>query len=305
MTSYPEFTLAAIQHPPVFFDRDASTEKACKLIEDAANLGATFAVFGETWLHGYPFFASESESPLFAQMSAAYLANGVEVPGPTTDKLCAAARKAGIDVAIGIVELDSKTRGTAYCTLLFIGKEGIILGKHRKLKPTRAERIMWGEGDASSLRVYERPYGKLSGMICWEHNMLLPGYTLISQGAQIHAAAWYGNAASRQIFLSQAFASQAAAYVIAAGNTWTLEDIPEPYRELGYPQPGDSVIIDPRGTVIAGPVQGETILTAKGSLEAVYAAKAATDTAGHYSRPDIFQLHVRQPLGDRVVFHNE
>jgi nitrilase len=305
MMTYSEFTLAAIQAAPVFFDRDASTEKACALIEQAAGKGATLAAFGETWLPGYPFFAGKMHSPLWAQAAAAYLENAVEIPSPTTDKLCEAARKAGIDVVIGIVERDTRTLGTAYCTLLFIGREGRILGRHRKLKPTTAERIMWGEGDAEGLRVHERPYARISGLNCWEHNMVLPGYALMAAGTQIHVGAWPGGAGTRQLFLSQAFASQGACYVIAAGGLGQTEHVPEEYRDLAGDWTGDSVIIDPWGNIIAGPVQGEAILTSQGSLETVYTAKAICDVAGHYSRPDILQLHVNRRSTDRVVIHDQ
>lgn len=307
------FRLAAIQAAPVAFDRDASTEKACGLIAEAGAMGATIAAFGETWLPGYPFFVFAQASPLTWRAMAEYLANAVDIPSPTTDKLCEAARIAGIDVVIGVVERDASTGGTVYCTLLFIGREGRILGRHRKLKPTFNERAAWGEGDGAGLRTYQRPYGRLSGLNCWEHNMMLPGYALAAQGTQIHVAAWPGREPRaappspaamwpRQLLLSRAFASQAACYVIAVGGVRRNSDTPERYKSLSsFEHTGDSFIIDPRGEVIAGPAQGETILIAEGSMEAVLAAKAATDIGGHYARPDILQLIVNRTPFPRVV----
>ncbi len=313
MQIYSKFKLAAIQAAPVFFDRKASTEKACRLIQEAGAQGASIAAFSETWLPGYPFFiwGSSTDAQLPWKAAAEYLANAVEIPSPTTDQLCEAARKANIDVVIGVVERDSRTHGTAYCTLLFLGNDGRILGRHRKLKPTHKERAVWGEGDGASLTVYERPYGRISGLNCWEHNMVLPGYVLMSQGTQIHIAAWPGSERkappapnpiwARQLLLSRAFASQAAAYVILAGGLLSAEDIPEAYQELASTHSGDSCIIDPRGEVIAGPAKGEAILIADASMEEIFAAKSACDVAGHYSRPDIFQLHVNQTPYHRVV----
>ena len=308
------FKLAAVQAAPVYFDREASTEKACTLIHEAGALGVDVAAFGETWLPGYPFWVwtSPFDEDLW-RASAAYLENAVEIPSPTTDRLCTAAKEAGVDVVIGIAERDGGTGGSVYCTLLFVGREGVILGRHRKLKPTHRERTMWGDGDAAGLRVYERPYGRISGLACWEHNMALPGYVLASEGTQIHVAAWPGaegpapprprSVWSRQLLLSRAFASHAGAYVILAAGLIDVDALPEPYRERGYANTGDSCIIDPRGEVIAGPAEGETILVADGSSEDVLAAKTASDPAGHYSRPDIFRLEVdrspRNALVDR------
>jgi len=311
-TDYAEFTLAAVQAAPILFDRDACTDKACRLIEQAADRGATLAAFGEVWLGGYPFWTFTTPGEKWWKAAAEYLANAVEIPSPTTDRLCAAAKRAGIDVAIGVVELDSATRGTVYCTLLFIGRDGTILGRHRKLKPTCVERTIWGEGDAAGLHPYARPYGRISGLNCWEHNMVLPGYALMAQGTQIHVATWPGREPPappggvplwpRQLLLSRAFASQAGCYVIAVGGMRRAEDTPERYRDLSvFYHSGDSYIIDPRGEVIAGPAEGETILTARGSLEAVLTAKAVCDVGGHYSRPDVFQLLVQGQQAERLV----
>jgi predicted amidohydrolase len=299
MTDYVQFKLAAINAAPVYFNREASTEKACGLILEAGVQGATLAAFGESWLPGYPFFVWKQASETLA---AEYLANAVEIPSTTTRRLCDAARQANIDVVIGVAELDANTHGTAYCTLLFIGNDGAILGRHRKLKPTHRERTAWGEGDGSSLMVYERPYGRISGLNCWEHNMVLPGYALMAQGTQIHIAAWPGDSGSRHTFLSRAFASQAAAYVIDVGAVLTPANLPEDSREfMDTVRTGQSCIIDPKGEIIAGPAEEETILVADGSTEHILMAKNGCDVGGHYSRPDIFQLHVNRKPYRRVV----
>jgi nitrilase len=314
MNVFAEFTLAAIQAAPVYLDREASTDKACQLIGEAAQQGADFAAFSETWLPGYPFFHPYPVgSPLWDQSVAAYLANGVEIPSSTTDRLCEAARRAGIDVAIGIVELDARTRGTVYCTLLFIGREGIILGRHRKLKPTLAERLLWGEGDGVGLTVYERDYGRISGLSCGEHQMLLPAYALMAQGTQIHVAAWpftrhiSDSSPVNGLLMSRAFAAQGSCYVMAVASLLRPQDVPEPHRDLvrerdsGYGE-GGSCIIAPGGKVIAAaPPDEETILTAAVNLEAVLQNKAVIDVGAHYSRPDVLQLHIDRRPVERLV----
>ncbi|MHC4070573.1 MAG: carbon-nitrogen hydrolase family protein [Planctomycetota bacterium] len=312
MTNFPEFTLAAVQAAPVYFDREASTEKACQLISDAGKKGADLAAFSETWLPGYPFFHS---SALVNQGRVTYLANAVEIPSPTTDRLGEAAKKAGVDVAIGVAELDPITKGTVYCTLLFISRDGEILGRHRKLKPSMGERTVWGEGDGVGLTVYERPYGRISGLNCWEHRMLLPGYALMALGTQIHVATWpfswhLDPGLNNAPLLSQVFAAQGGCYVIATSALLRPEDVQDAYRELAKTRidewigakQGGCRIIAPGGDVIAQAAVGEeTILTASVSLEAVLRAKADIDVGGHYSRPDVLQLLVnRRPL-ERVV----
>jgi nitrilase len=292
------FALAAIQATPVYFDREASTEKACQLIREAGARGAALAAFGESWLPGYPFFLWGSST---GSMAAAYLEAAVEIPSDTTDRLGEAARQGSIDVVIGVAERDALTHGTVYCTLLFIGSDGEILGRHRKLKPTGRERTAWGEGDGSSLSVYQRPYGMISGLNCWEHNMPLPGYVLMAQGSQIHVAAWPGMSSSRHLFVSRAFASQAAAYVIDVGGLLSPDDITGAFADVTVSYPGQSCIISPTGRIIAGPAEGECILMADCSAEDILRAKATCDVAGHYSRPDVFQLHVNRSRRHHVV----
>ena len=299
-----EIVIGAIQAAPVIFNRDASCEKACRLIREAGAQGARLAVFGETWLPGYPWFNVAWATPLGQQAAVEYLASGVTIPGPCTDALCAAAKDANCDVAIGVAELDAASAGTIYATLLFIGAEGKILGKHRKIKPTATERIMWGEGDGKSLTVHDRPYGKLGGLNCWENQMILPGYALMMQGIQFHASIWPGGEPfTRQTFLTQAFCAQASCYGVLAGGLIREQDIPSKYHAMlplrAVPRTGDSCIIGPKGDIIAGPLRGEEgIVTAKASLDEIRSAKAWTDVCGHYSRPDIFEFYMH---GKRMV----
>jgi len=298
------FKMAAIQAAPVLFDKTASTEKACALIADAGDKGADIGVFGETWLPGYPFWVEGQITDLTWEASAAYIENAITLGGPETDKLCAAAKAADMDVVIGVVEKDPDTEGSVYCTALTIGRNGALLNRHRKLKPTHAERIIWSDGDGAGLRTIERSYGRISALNCWEHQMMLPGYALAAQGSQVHAALWPGwektpgpgeYCWARQHLLSRAFASQACAYVICAAGMRRASDIPERWRPLGvWEHTGQSAIIDPRGEIIAEAGDEETILIAEGSLDVVRAAKAACDIAGHYSRPDVFQFSVDQ-----------
>jgi len=149
-----DFILATIQAAPVHFDKRASTEKACHLIAEAVGKGATITAFGECWIPGYPPFAYCPPTPRRWEAGGAYMAAALEVPGPETDQLCAAARKGKLDVVIGVLELDERTKTTVYATLLFISNEGKLLGKHRKIKPTFHERTAWGEGDGSTIKVY-------------------------------------------------------------------------------------------------------------------------------------------------------
>ena len=299
-----KFVLAAVQASPIYFDRQASTDRACELIAEAGATGADIAAFGETWLPGYPFFALKQVDALRWRAGEIYLDQSVSIPGPETDQLCAAAKAAAIDVVIGVAEIDQRTRGTVYCTALAISRDGQILGTHRKIKPTFQERMVWGEGSGDDFNVYERPYGRMSSLNCWEHQMVLPGYAMMAQGTEVHVASWpWGDPETapeppisvwpRQELLSRAFAAQGACYVIAVGAILDLDCVQDEFKEMTVERRGSSLIIDPRGEVVAKAPAGEqTILLHEADRAILRAARVGCDVTGHYSRPDILELIV-------------
>lgn len=304
--------LAAIQAAPVFFDKAASLEKALKLIAQAGARGVDVAAFGESWLPGYPFFIDAAPDSVWWDAAVEYAANAISIPGPETDALGAAAKAAGCDIVIGVAERSEPAGATLYCTLLFISREGEILGRHRKIKPTHNERAIWGDGDAEGLKSYPRAYGRLSGLNCWEQNIVLPGFALASAGVDVHVAAWPGREPetapsdpvwSRQVLLSRAFASAYGCYVIAAAGLRNFEHTPEHLRAAGrFEHNGHSRIIDPFGEVIASAGAEETMLVVEADAKKIAMAKIACDPTGHYSRPDLFELRLR---GKRIFGDGE
>lgn len=304
-TPEPEAAIrvAIVQTPSVFLDPMAGVEKARRLIQQAVNRGAKLVAFGECWLPGYPIHAAMSQdSPGWWDLATQYLARAIEIPGPESMQLCQLAQQYEIDIVMGVAERDEITRGSVYSTMLFIGNQGNVVGRHRKLRPHVNERAVFADGDGSGLQAHDREYAIVSTLAGWEHQMMLPGYSLAEQGTQIHVGCWAGGETvpapapaamhSRQHLLSRAFAAQTGAYVLCAAGCMSAEDVPERYRHMAPAHlSGDSVIIDPRGEIIAGPVQGEAILYADCSMTAIRAAKIAFDCAGHSSRRD--QLEMR------------
>jgi predicted amidohydrolase len=292
--------VAISQASPLLLDRDASLDRAVQIIGAAASKGASLLAFGEAWLPGYPLHALlAAGTELWWELAGRYLEQAVDFSSAVIDALCSAAQGSGIDLIIGLVECDEVTRGSLYSSLAFIDREGQVMARHRKLRAAPHERAVFADGDAMGLQVHKRNYATLSGLIGCEHQMVLPTYALAEQGAQIHAACWPGFVAPGgssslwpdQHLLSRAFALQTGAYVLCAGVSITPADIPEPYRGmLAAPSTGASVIIDPRGDIIAGPVEGDELVIANCSLAAVRAAKIAFDCAGHSARRDQLAL---------------
>jgi nitrilase len=187
------FTVAAVQAAPVFLNRDATVEKVCNLILEAGRSGARLVVFPEAFIPAYPDWVwaiPPGETELLDSLYAELVAQAVTIPGASTDQLCDTAREAQVYVAIGVNELNAEASGaTLYNALLYIDDHGEILGKHRKLVPTGAERMIRAQGDGSTLEAYDTALGKLGGLICWENYMPVARYALYAWGTQIYVAA--------------------------------------------------------------------------------------------------------------------
>ena len=301
--TFPKFKAAACMAAPVFLDRKATTEKACRLIAEASANGAELVVFPEVYLPGYPYWIWLGTPTWGAPFFIELYKNAVVIGSETTDRLCAAARAANAHVVIGINERDG---GTLYNTLLYISREGKVLGRHRKLQPTIAERTVWGHGDGSDLRVFPTDVGVLGGLICWEHTMDLVRYAMVALGEEIHIAAWPGVTTLNHNPHAKIFDNVtecAARHHALAGQTFVI-NVQNPIDEytiekmglsdkpeLIAPGGGWSAIIGPSGQIIGGPLKGEEgIVYADIDLEERIMAKYACDSIGHYARPDLVRL---------------
>ena len=311
--NYPKIRVAAAQAAPVFLNREATVEKACRLIRESGAGGAKIVGFSEGFIPGHPlwYHFHPATSPESRRLATELFKNSVEIPSPTTDALAEAAREAGTYVVMGLCEKRPGTYGTMFNSQLFIDPNGQILGKHQKLVPTSGERLVHTGGSGDTLRAFETEYGKISGLICGEGSSPLAIFALIAEGAAIHVASWPnapGRTAlprsERGIMTGRALAFMAKAFVINVCGAmsdemkevlaYTAEDhIFLADQELS----GGSSIIGPDSRVIAGPMGPEEgILYADIDLEEGPHGKVAHDFAGHYNRADVFTLL----LNDRV-----
>jgi nitrilase len=284
-------------------DQRAWMDKAITLLHQAASSGARIVVFPEVFIPGTPIWIDsrpiwDGDQDWYAML----VDQAVVVPGPVTEALGAAARTGSAHVVIGVQEREPHG-ATIYNTTLYFGSDGALLGKHRKRMPTGSERTVWGMGDGSTLPVIDTPHGRLSGLTCWENFMPLARYYLNSQGVDIWAAPTL-TPSDGWIATMRHIALEGRCYVIGVNPCLHVDQIPAdlPHRDRlsptdpdnkGWVEPGNSVIIDPTGKIVAGPARHEeTILYAGVDLAAVRAARRFIDPVGHYSRPDIFQLRV-------------
>ena len=292
--------VAVIQDSPVVLNREATLEKVYSLTNRAAGEGARLVVFPEAFVSAY--IKGLDFGPKIGLRTAEgrenfrrYYESAVDVPGPACDVLGKAARDGQVFLVIGVIEREG---GTLYCTVLFFSPDGRLMGKHRKLMPTGTERLVWGFGDGSTLYVFDTPLGKIGSVICWENYMPMLRMHMYSQGIQLYCAP---TADSRDTWLPSMrhIALEGRCFVLSCCQYLTRADLPGDYTASVGDDPntvlmrGGSCIISPLGQVLAGPnFEGPCILTADLDLDEIPRSKYGFDVVGHYSRPDIFRLHV-------------
>ncbi len=304
---FPSVKAAVVQAAPVLFNKSKTLDKACELISQAAGQGAQLVLLPEAFVPAYPRGLSfgavvGSRSLEGRKLWQRYWQNAVEVPGPATAQLGAAAKEASVFLAIGVVEREKAMHGsTLYCTLLYFGPDGKLLGKHRKLKPTGSERLIWGEGDGSTLEVIQTDFGRIGGLICWENYMPLARSAIYQKGVEIYLAP---TADSRETWQStmRHIACEGRCFVLGCNQfvrkdmyPADLEGIEELTQQPEIICRGGSVIVSPLGEILAGPLfDEEGILLAELDLADIARSKLDFDVVGHYARPDVFQLSVNE-----------
>jgi len=293
---------AVVQAAPVGFDRDGTLAKLEKLVAEAADGGAQLAVFPEAFISAYPkgldFGAVVGQRTSQGRdQFRRYFDSAIEVPGRDVDRIASASREHGVYLVVGVIERDG---GTLYCTALFFGPEGGYLGKHRKLMPTASERLIWGFGDGSTLPIFETPLGRLGAVICWENYMPMLRMAMYAKGIQIYCAP---TADSRETWLPtmRHIALEGRCFVLTTCQFLRRQDLPVDVPNAISEDPdailmrGGAAIIGPLGDVLVGPsFDEEAILHADLDLDEISRGKYDFDVAGHYARPDIFQLKVNE-----------
>jgi nitrilase len=301
--------VAAAQVAPVFMDRAATLAKVIDTIREAARNGAELVAFPEALVPGYPFWAMVHDPMSINSFVQRLYVEALEIPSPALDPVRAAARESGASVCLGLSE---RAGGTLYNSQLFIGPDGQIAGRRRKLVPTSHERLVWGRGDGSDLRVFDLPFGRTGALICYEHANPLFRYALCAQGEEIHIATWPGLAGISTIVdaACRHHAFEAQAFVVNVTSLVTSEIL----AALGsggsvaklQPGGGYTAIVTPRGDFLAGPARdGETILYADLDPVLIDKAKSIVDTVGHYARPDVVTLHLHQDARTPLVIHRQ
>jgi nitrilase len=307
--------VAVVQAAPVIMDRERTIEKAYSLASEARDKGARMVLFPEAFIPGYPRgltfgTAVGSRNEAGRKDFQRYADNAIVVGSKAETQLSKIARDLGIYLMVGVIEKDTEIgAGTLYCTLLYYRPDGSLAGIHRKLKPTASERLIWGEGDGSTLTVVETEFGKVGGLICWENYMPLARMAMYGKGVDIYLAPTADARDTWQATLRH-IACEGRCFVLGCNQFVTRAMYPpdlEGVEDLAD-QPevlcrGGSAIVSPLGAVIAGPLyDGEGVLVADLDLGEIPRSRFDFDVAGHYARPDVFHLTVNEKPTPPVVY---
>jgi nitrilase len=296
--------VATAQVTPFYLNKEQTIKKACDVIIEAGNNGAKLIVFPEAFVSGYPdwvWLVPNYKGDILNKLYVELLNNSISVPDKFTVQLCKAAKQANIFVSIGINERNSEaSNSTLYDSILSIDADGEIVGTHRKVMPTGGERLVWGQGDGSTIKSYNTEIGKIGGLVCWENYMPLARQALYNKGVQILTALTWDKSDNWLISL-QHIAREGGIFLISCCTPLRIDDIPDKYdfKQL-YPEgrewinTGNSCIISPKGEIIAGPIkEKEEIIYADLDLSQISEAKRMFDAAGHYSRSELFEFNVK------------
>ncbi|MBB4225894.1 carbon-nitrogen hydrolase family protein [Variovorax guangxiensis] len=313
MLKLPHFKAAAVQTAPVFLDTDATVEKVVRLIDEAADHGAQLVAFPEVFVSAYPYWSWIGNpiqgSPWFEKLAR----SAIEIPGPEITKIAQAAARRSVNVVVGVNERSRFGVGTIYNTLVTIADDGRIVGRHRKLVPTWAEKLTWAPGDASALRVHQTSIGPLGSLACGENTNTLARFALLAQGELVHVASYISlPVAPPDYDMAEAIKVRAAAHSFE-GKVFTLvscstvseeiisaleADFPNARELLTRRNSAFSGVLGPDGRVIGQPlIDGEGIVYADIDLSRCIQPRQMHDITGHYNRFDVFDLRVnRRPL---------
>jgi aliphatic nitrilase len=320
--SFGTVKVAAVQAASVFLNREGSTEKACRLIGEAAANGARIIAFPEGFIPAHPvwYHHHAATGATANRLAVELFKNSVEIPGPQTAAIGEAARAAKAYIVMGVCEKIPNTTGTMFNTQVYFGPDGSIIRKHQKIMPTVGERLVHMGGYGDTFGAFSSEFGPMSGLICGENSNPLAVFALIAEGTRVHVMSWpnhfptSGDPLRNRVAIdSQAFAQMSKAFVISACGTvddhmiTTLAAGPEAEKFLRDPNCcGGSLIVDPLARIIAGPMGAEeSILYAECNLDLSIQMKLRHDFAGHYNRPDIFQMHINRAAPQLYRVHND
>ncbi len=293
--------VGVVQESPVFFDKEKTFEKIEDLLDQHANLNCDLTVFPESFIPGYPrgfTFGAHvgNRTDEGRRLYSEYHGNSVDLGSGDLGKLEKLAKKYKTYLVIGVTERQQE-HGSLFCSMLYISPSKGLLGVHRKIKPTGSERIIWGEGSGRDLCTFQTRVGKIGGLICWENYMPLARMAMYQKGIEIYIAP---TADARESWIStmRHIALEGRCFVLGCNEYFSKEMLPAKFKgameeEEAVNCPGGSVIVSPKGTILAGPLWGKAgILTAELDLGEIAESKLDFDVNGHYSRSDIFRLSV-------------